>query len=154
MAVAGMIVAMTPRASSSPVALSSTTTPMPSVAVIGSVLVSEPAASATAAPRAAVAVSSGISSPRVPMGALLTSFTAFPHAVTSAPPLTIDGTAVADAIPADTDVVLVHTDEVTYRLTWGQVPFLNLPDGSVVFEIDGDLVAHVTGGVLLTITDD
>ena len=132
-AVAGLVVAMTPRGSNGPVALSSTTTP---------VAPTEP----PAVVRTPTATSAGVSGSRIPVGALLTSFASFPHAITSAPQLTIDGTDIADHEPGDADVVYVHTDAVTYRLPWGQVANLAAPDGSVVFDADGDLLAHVSEG--------
>jgi hypothetical protein len=149
-AVAGLVIAMTPRTSSSPIALSATTTPV-------SILREPPAASistATAASsiRVATAASSGL--PRIPIGALLTSFSAFPHAVTSGPQLTLDGTDVATRLPDDHDIVLVRTEAVTYQLPWGEVPFLGMPDGSVVFDGAGALVAHVAGGELVRLLDD
>ena len=133
LAVAGLVVAMTPRASSGPIALSATTVPAPAI-------------DAPATVRAASAVSAGVSGSRIPIGALLTSFAAFPHAITSTPQLTIDGTAVADHVPDDGDVVYVHTDAVTYRLPWGQVAYLAAPNGSVVFDAEGNLLAHVSEG--------
>jgi hypothetical protein len=133
LAVAGLVVAMTPRASSGPIALSATTVPAPAI-------------DAPATVRAASAVSAGVSGSRIPIGALLTSFAAFPHAITSTPQLTIDGTDVADHLPDDADVVYVHTDAVTYRLPWGQVAYLAAPNGSVVFDANGDLLAHVSEG--------
>lgn len=139
LAVAGMVIAMTPRARSGPVALSATTAPF--------------SAPATFAPRTATATTAGLPSARIPLGALLSSFSAFPHAVTSAPQLTLDGTDIAE-VPADTDRVFVRTESVTYELQWGQVPYLSSPDGTVVFTTNGDLVAYVIGGKLVPIVDD
>lgn len=138
-AVAGLVVAMTPRSDSAPIALSATTVapaPMPSVAETA---------------RNAITVST--SRVGMPIGALMTSFAAFPHAVTSQPNLTLDGTGIARAAPDDDDVVLVRTDAVTYRMPWGQVPLLDAPDGSVVFTTDGELIALVRGGELLSLVD-
>ncbi len=137
--VAGLVVAMTPRASSGPIALSATTVPAPAIDAPATVR-------AATAVSAGVSVSTGVSGSRIPIGALLTSFAAFPHAITSTPQLTIDGTDVADHMPDDADVVYVHTDAVTYRLLWGQVAYLAAPNGSVVFDADGDLLAHVSEG--------
>jgi hypothetical protein len=149
-AVAGLVIAMSPRTSSSPVALSATTTPVsvlrePTAASIST-------ATAASSTRVATAASSGL--PRIPIGALLTSFSAFPHAITSGPQLTLDGTDVATRLPDDHDIVLVRTEAVTYQLPWGEVPFLGMPDGSVVFDGDGALVAHVAGGELVRLLDD
>lgn len=129
LAVAAMVVVMTPRASSGPVALSATTTPI--------------TVRATVQPPATATVSAQV---RTPVAALLTSFVAFPHAVTSEPELDLDGTAVADELPADGDLVLLRTEAVTYRLRWDEVQFVNAPDGSVVFDTAGDVVARVAGG--------
>lgn len=133
LAVAGLVIAMTPRATSGPIALNATTVPASPI-------------DAPATVRAASATSAGVSGSRIPIGALLTSFAAFPHAITSTPQLTIDGTDVADHVPGDADVVYVHTDAVTYRLPWGQVAYLAAPNGSVIFDADGDLLAHVSEG--------
>jgi len=135
LAVAAMVVAITPRASSGPVALSATTTPITLRATV------EPPATATVK-------SAQI---RTPASALLTSFVAFPHAVTSEPELDLDGTAVADEMPADGDMVLLRTEAVTYRLQWDEVQFVNAPDGSVVFDTAGDVLARVAGGELVTL---
>lgn len=142
LAVAALVIAMTPRPASSPIALSATT--------MAPATVRAPAATPTAAPGVTpTARAAGISA-----AALLTSFAAFPHAVSSGPQLTIDGTEIAASEPADDEAVLVRTDAVTYRLPWGQVPLLDMPDGTVVFSVDGDLVAHVRGGALVILAGD
>lgn len=137
-AVAGLVIAMTPRTSSSPIALSATTAPV----------------SVAASVRVATAAASGLPASRIPIRALLTSFSAFPHAITSGPQLTLDGTDVANRLPDDDDIVLVRTEAVTYELPWGEVPFLGIPDGSVVFDAAGALLAHVAGGELVTLVGD
>jgi hypothetical protein len=143
-AVGGLVIAMTPRASSSPLALSATTAP-----VVRSL---SPQTATTDAPvRIATAATAGLGAPRIPIGALLTSFAALPHAITSGPQLTLDGTAIATSLPDDHDIVLVRTEAVTYELPWGEVPHLDVPDGSVVFDAAGDLLAHVDDGVLVTL---
>jgi hypothetical protein len=143
-AVAGLVITMTPRAVSNPVALSATTMPPAVVSVV-----SAPDAGTERSPSVPTAQPSGI-----PMGALLTSFAAFPHAVTSGPRLDLDGTGIAPGEPDATDVVLVRTDAVTYRLPWGQVPLLDMPDGTVVFTVEGDLLAHVRRGDLVVLNAD
>jgi hypothetical protein len=145
-AVAGLVIAMTPRTSSSPIALSATTTP------VSALRANDP--STATAPRVATAAAAGLPTSRIPIGALLTSFSAFPHAVTSGPQLTLDGTDVATRLPDDHDIVLVHTEAVTYELPWGEVPFLRMPDGSVVFDGSGALLAHVAGGRLVMLVGD
>ncbi len=140
LAVATMVVAMTPRTSNGPVALSATTTPITATAVI------EPPASPDAAQAAA--------GPTGPRTALLTSFAAFPHAVTSGPQFVVDGTDVAEQSPAGDDTVFLRTEAVTYQLRWDDAQQLSVPDGSVVFDSSGDLVARVTAGELLSLVDD
>lgn len=104
--------------------------------------------------RVATAATAGLGAPRIPIGALLTSFAALPHAITSGPQLTLDGTAIATSLPDDHDIVLVRTEAVTYELPWGEVPHLDVPDGSIVFDGAGDLLAHVDDGVLVTLVGD
>jgi hypothetical protein len=138
LAVAAMVVAMTPRTSDGPVALSATTTPMAARAVV------EPPATVTAEPAA------------TPIeirqrNALLTSFVAFPHTVTAGPQLDVDGTDVAETTPDDDEMVFLRTEAVTYRLPWNDARRLAVPDGSVVFDDDGELVARVTGGELVSL---
>lgn len=140
LAVVGMIVTMTPTSGSAPISLSATTAPI------------VPASTPT--PRVPTASAAGISAPRIPVGARLTSFSAFPHAITSAPQLTLDGTDVAERFPAASDQVFVRTEAVTYALPWGQVPYMSSPDGTVVFDASGDLLAHVVAGRLVTIVGE
>ena len=123
-------------------ALIATTTP------ISTRLVVEP-------PTSTITGSSGAEAVQVrPSTALLTSFAAFPHAVTSGPQLDLDGTDVAHESPRDDEMVFLRTEAVTYRLQWDEVRQLTVPDGSVVFDADGDLVARVSGGDLLSLVDD
>ncbi len=150
-AIAGLVIAMTPRTSSSPIALSATTTP---VSALRSNDPTTVPIAATVPVRVATASTSGLPVSRIPIGALLTSFSAFPHAITSGPQLTLDGTDVATRLPDDHDIVLVRTEAVTYELPWGEVPFFPLPDGSVVFDGAGALLAHVAGGQLVTLVGD
>lgn len=142
LAVATMVVAMTPRTSSGPVALSATTTPITARAIV------EPPSSSVAAAQ--------VATPRIvkPQTALLTSFAAFPHAVTSGPQFVLDGVDVAEDPPTDHDIVFVRTEAVTYQLRWGDARQLRVPDGSVVFDDDGDLVARVSAGELLSLIAD
>jgi hypothetical protein len=139
LAVAAMVVAMTPRPSSGPIALSATTTPITARAVIA-----PPSSTATVASSATpIEVRSRT--------ALLTSFVAFPHAVTSGPQLDVDGTDVADTPPSGDEMVFLRTEAVTYRLSWNDAQQLTVPDGSVVFDADGDLVARVSDGLLVSL---
>jgi hypothetical protein len=138
LAVAAMVVAMTPRASDGPVALSATTTPITARAVT-----EPPSRTVTAAMPAPIEVQAPT--------AMLTSFLAFPHAVTSEPEFDVDGTDVADAAPAADEMVFLRTEAVTYRLSWGDVQRMSVRDGSVVFDDVGDLVARVSDGDLLSL---
>ena len=148
LAVAAMVVAMTPRASNGPVALSATTTPITARAVVE-------APSATVVPPSSTIVPPSAAAIEVrPRTALLTSFVAFPHAVTPGPQLDVDGTDVVDVAPRDDDLVFLRTEAVTYRLSWGDAQLMVVPDGSVVFDADGDLVARVNDGVLLSLVGE
>jgi hypothetical protein len=84
----------------------------------------------------------------------LTSFAAFPHAITSGPELSLDGAAVATTEPAPTEPVFVRTEAVTYEVPWSSAEMVAVADGTVVFDQRGALVAHVVGGELVTIVDD
>jgi hypothetical protein len=141
-AVALMVVAMTPRTSQGPIALSATTVPIITRATIES-----PEQDAPPAPRAQ---SLQLSTNDV----LLTSFAAFPHSVTRVPQLDLDGAAVADELPLRDEVVLVRTDSVTYEMRWIHAQSMAAPDGSVVFDLDGELVALVADGELVSLVDD
>ncbi len=147
LAVAAMVVAMTPRTSDGPVALSSTTTPITARAVV-----EPPTSTPPAAPTATVAPPT-VRAAMPAQTALSTSFAAFPHAVTPGPQLDVDGTQVADETPGDDDTVFVRTEAVTYQLTWDVAQQMVVPDGSVVFDADGDLVARVSDGDLLSLVD-
>ncbi len=149
LAVAAMVVAMTPRTSGGPVALSATTTPITARAVV------EPPANAPAEPATeSPAGAGGASTPIRSQTAMLTSFAAFPHAVTPGPQFDVDGTPVADEPPAADELVFVRTEAVTYHLPWEQARLLVVPDGSVMFDSNGQLVARVRGGDVLSLVDD
>lgn len=138
LAVAAIVVAMTPRPSSGPTAISATTTPMRSVP-----LAVAPAVNARAA-TTAVAV-------RVSTGALLTPFSSYPHAIVAAPQPDLDTSGVAAEVPEDHDIVSLRTADVTYRLRWDLVPLMDVGDGSVVFDGSGKIVARIVGGEVLTL---
>jgi hypothetical protein len=145
LAVATMVVAMTPRTSGGPTALSATTTP---IIARSAVEVVEAVAAAPTTSQAVRAVQ--VQSRSV----LLTSFAAFPHAVTPGPQLDLDGAEVAAGAPDDDELVFVRTDAVTYHVRWDDAQLLAAPDGSVVFDSDGDLVALVEDGDLLSVVGD
>lgn len=137
-AVAAMVVVMTPRTSSGPVAISVATTPLASAATVFDV---DAVRASTASPNRPAAVRSSAT-------ALLTSFGAYPHAIMSGPQPDLDNIHVADHQPADDDTVYVHTEDVTYRLAWSLVPMIDVADGSVVFDESGDIVGRINGGDL------
>jgi hypothetical protein len=143
MAVAVMVVAMTPRTSQGPIALSATTTPIITIATARVEALDQPALPARAQ-----------SLQLRTTDTLLASFSAFPHSVTRIPQLDLDGTAVAEELPLADDVVLVRTDAVTYEMRWTHAQSMAAPDGSVVFDLDGELVAHVAAGELVSLVDD
>ncbi|HSL73946.1 MAG TPA: hypothetical protein VK853_05750 [Ilumatobacteraceae bacterium] len=152
-AVAGLVVAMTPRSNSAPMAISATTmAPAPALAAADPGRNTGPNTGPNT-DRNTTTVSANRAA-GMPIGALMTSFAVFPHAVTSAPTLTLDGTGIAPTVPDDDDVVLVRTDAVTYHMPWDQVPLLDAADGTVVFTTDGELVAHVRSGELISLVDD
>lgn len=151
MLVGVLVVAVTPSTPSGPVSLSATTSPgiVTTSASATSTDIATPSATdvRTAPQRQAIGVA------RQSIG--LVSFSAMPNAVAAAPPLTLDGRIVADRLPDDSDAVYLHTEAVTYRLDWHVVEelttFAAVPDGSVVFDDAGDVVAHVRRGELVTI---
>lgn len=143
-AVAAMVVVMTPRSFTAPVAISVTTVPMRTTAVVSDVGAARSLASASNGPNAA----------RSSANALMTTFDVSPHAISSAPQPDLDNSHVADQRPDNRDMVLVRTEDVTYRLEWGSVPLIDVADGSVVFDASGDIVARVSGGELRVVVDD
>ena len=149
-----LVVAVTPSAPTGPITLSATTSP-------GIVATSAVATGEDDADRASVGVvrtapRQAIAAARQPIG--LVSFSAMPNAVAAAPPLTLDGRRVAERLPDDSDPVHLHTEAVTYRLDWHALveltTFAAVPDGSVVFDAAGDVVAHVRRGELVTIAGE
>ncbi len=85
---------------------------------------------------------------------MLASFSAFPHSVTRTPQLDLDGTAIAEDLPLPGDVVMVRTEAVTYEMQWRVAQSMLAPDGSVVFDAEGELVAHMAAGELVSLVDD
>lgn len=154
MLVGVFVIAVTPSRTSGPVTLSATTSPGGAGPAVTDAAVIPVTAGASGAPQ--VAIGTGrrpIGVARQPIG--LVSFSAMPNAVAATPPPTLDGRAVADEPPAATEPVYLHTEAVTYRLDWHAVEqltsFAAVPDGSVVFDEAGDVVAHVRRGELVTI---
>mgnify|MGYP001812369451 CR=1 FL=1 len=147
-AVGALVVAAVPRPPSAPIALSATTSP------------GRPAADATADasiepdPAPTRQRATGVASQ--PIG--LASFSAIPNAVAASPEATLDGRGVAPEPPGTHDPVYLHTDAVTYRVDWHDVErlasSLGVPDGSVIFDQGGDVVAHVRSGEMIILVDD
>ena len=77
-----------------------------------------------------------------------------PNVIASTPQVSLDGRSIAQLLPLPTEQVLVRTNAVTYQLRWGDVPLLGPPDGSVVINTNGDLVAHVSRGRLILLAVD
>ncbi|MBG7604211.1 MAG: hypothetical protein IZT58_06175 [Actinobacteria bacterium] len=133
--VAAMIISVTPRRSSGPLALTATTTP---------VLV----------PSSAQATPQVPNSPDAQQPFRLASFSAMPNSVASTPQFSLDGLDVTEQLPQPTELVLLRTEAVTYQLRWVDVPLFTVPDGSVIVDAHGALVAHVSRGRLVLLADD
>ena len=149
LAVATMVVAITPRTANGPVAMIATTTPITVRAILVPTVATEPTTPLTTP--VTTPVTAPETTPLDPRTAMLTSFSAFPHAVTPGPQLDLDGTDVAAESPADDEMVFLRTEAVTYRLSWDDAQRMNVPDGSVIFDAEGDLVARVSAGELLSL---
>lgn len=77
-----------------------------------------------------------------------------PNAIASAPQFSLDGLQAARQLPKPTELILLRTEAVTYQLRWVDVPLLEVPDGSVIVDSLGDLVAHVSHGDLILLVDE
>lgn len=114
--VAAFVVAMTPRHSASPLAVSATTSP------------------------AVTAVGGGADAARI------ASFPAIPNAIAAVPNSTArDRATTAAVLPDLDDDVLVVTDHVAYALPWRDVALLEVDD-AVVIGADGSVVARFVDG--------
>ncbi len=82
---------------------------------------------------------------------LLMTLVAIPNEIASAPQFTSHDTQIAKDPPTAGQQVMVQTDEVTYHCTWADVAMLTMPDGAVVVDLDGALVAHVDDGELVEV---
>lgn len=149
LAVATMVVAITPRTANGPVAMIATTTTITTPITVRAIL--EPTVATELTAPATTPITAPETTPLDPRTAMLTSFSAFPHAVTPGPQLDLDGTDVAAESPADDEMVFLRTEAVTYRLSWDDAQRMNVPDGSVIFDAEGDLVARVSAGELLSL---
>lgn len=142
LAVAMLVVVVSPRPSAGPTAISVTTTP----ATLRPVLSTTSGADTTAANRHAAIGSTA--------SVLLAGFASYPHTVVAAPQPDLDGRGVASAVPRDGEVVYVRTEDVTYRIAWDQVAKLAVADGSVVFDASGAIIARIADGALVTLVED
>jgi hypothetical protein len=137
MLVVAIVVTATPDRSDAPTALSATTTPV--VAFSSSTL--RPAET----PRHTIAPAQAL---------LLVSLTAIPNEIASAPQLSQQLPAVADRLPKSSEAVMVQTADVTYHCTWADVALLEMPDGTMVVDGHGDLVAQVDEGEVVALVED
>ena len=55
----------------------------------------------------------------------------------------------ATALPDPDDPVLVLTDDMVYRLPWGALSGIDLPDGAIVIDLMGGLIGHVDDDVIV-----
>ena len=124
----GMVVAMTPRPTNGPVAVSATTTPV-----------------------------GGLDDGRsdaVPRSIAAASFTAVPNAIAATPIVRQSAVEVAAVMPDLDDLVLVYTPDVTYRMKWADLAFLGLDESALVLDADGRLVARLDGDDIVVLVED
>jgi hypothetical protein len=137
--ITAIVVTATPRPSSQPTALSATTLPpfvtSPPTALRGS----------KAPSRIASAVKLAEPNP------VLASFTPIPNEIASSPLGAHDEPEIADELPETDDAVTVQTDDVTYHCQWDEIRWLDMPDGTIIVDTRGDLVAEVTDGELVAL---
>ncbi len=124
-AVAVMLVAVVPHQTADPVAVSVTTTPVAAVRAVRTDVTAESARER------------------------LVALTRIPIEVSSAGLPSVAGRRAAQSLPDASDTVVVATDDFTYWLKWAALPWLELPEGSVVLDAGGELVGHVRGGRLV-----
>jgi hypothetical protein len=137
MLIAAIVVTATPSRSEAPTALSATTTPV--------VAFSATSLARVETPRHTIATEQAL---------LMISMSAIPNEIASAPKLSLDSPAVASHLPKSSESVIVQTDDVTYHCTWADVELLEMPDGTMVVDGDGDLVAHVDEGEVIALVED
>lgn len=126
--VVAMVVALTPQPGTGPEAISATTKPM-----LPDPIVAPPTADGTA-------IIAAVRAPR------LASFTPIPNAVAAVPADAQRELVLARSLPADSDVVHVTTELVTYRVQWGDLAYVELRERALVFNRRGELVARMVGG--------
>ncbi len=136
--IAVLVVATTPRSSSQTSSMAATTMP--------AFVVTTPAAIVRAE-----AETSRVPSRTPAPTLLLASLVAIPNEIAAAPQFTGNEPQVADDPPTASQQVMVQTDDVTYHCTWADVAMLTVPDGAIVVDLDGALVAHVDDGELVEV---
>ena len=82
------------------------------------------------------------------------SLSATPNQVAAAPQLSAELPALADELPESSDDVMIQTDDMTYHCTWADVELLEMPDGTMVVDEQGQLVAHVDDGEFIPLVEE
>jgi hypothetical protein len=139
MLIVAIVVTATPNQSDAPIALSATTTPR--VAFTSASASTE----TVKTPRHTIAPATAL---------LLVSLSATPNQVAAAPQLSAALPAVADELPESSDDVMIQTADMTYHCTWADVKLLEMPDGTMVVDEQGQLVAHVDDGEFIPLVDE
>jgi hypothetical protein len=142
MLVAALVVSMTPRRASNPLAISGTTAPgiSQSVRAAGNIAGNELANAATS-----------FRSPRI------VSFNAIPNAIAAVPnaatPIGFATETASAILPELSDDVLVLTGHSAYAVPWSEVALLALDDDAIVVAADGSIIAKVIDGRLVVTAD-
>jgi hypothetical protein len=76
-----------------------------------------------------------------------------PNAVSAAPVGAAEDFALAGAVPADDERVIVLTSSHAYDLEWGEIGNIAAPDGAIVMTRDGSLIAMFVSGELRLLVD-
>jgi hypothetical protein len=139
-----LVVATTPRSSDRTSSVTATTM---------SAFVTTPVAIVRPEPTTTSTPTSMPTSTHVPVPTLqLASLVAIPNEIASAPQFTSHNRHVADEPPTASQPVLVQTEYVTYNCTWAEAATVpTLPDGAIVVDLDGALVAQVDAGELVEV---
>lgn len=150
MMIVAIVVSATPSTSEAPMALSATTTPIIAFTATGLDDIDE----ATTNDEPFAHRSTTRNTVSVAQTLLLVSMTAIPNDIASAPAFTDTSPAVAEELPESLDPVMIQTDDVTYHCTWGVVELLEMPDGTMILDDQGELVAHVDEGEFIALADE
>lgn len=146
-----MVVAVTPRRSAAPSAISATTIPAASVQLrsVDPISVAAPAAGLDDGPMSDMV---RIERQSVARGQGL-ALVGAPNAISTAPAGDPDDLDLASQRPGATDRVIVLTSSYTYEVTWARLGDLVAPDGSIVMTPAGDLLASYVDGELRLLVD-